>query len=456
MTALWTGETLATALGGELLPGCAGVECGAVSIDTRTLPAGALFVALVGEHGDGHRFLADAFSRGATAALVHQREAPGVTGCRVLVPDTLAGLAALGLAGRARFAGRVIAVTGSVGKTTTKEMLRAALAPLGAVHAAEASYNNHWGVPLTLARLPADAAFCICEIGTNHPGEIAPLAAMVRPDAAIITAIGTSHLGNMGSVEAIAREKSELFRSLRRGGVAVLPADSRQAELLAHAVPEGARMVRFGTGAGAAARLLGVDGDHVRAVIAGRALSFRLAAPGLHMAANAVAVLAAIAALGLDVEAAAGGLARFRPGPGRGETRPLLRGGATLLDESYNASGDSVRAALDVLRLLPARRRIAAIGDMLELGAFAQAEHEALAGPLATVCDLVFACGPHSRALFDRLPAEKQGGWAADSAALAPLVAPVIRGGDAVLVKGSHGSRMRLVVDLLLGLDHTP
>ena len=456
MTALWTGETLAAALGGELLSGCAGAEMDAVSINTRTCPPGALFVALVGEHGDGHRFLADAFARGAAAALVHQRDALSVDGCRVLVRDTLEGLAALGRAGRARFGGRVIAVTGSVGKTTTKEMLRCALAPLGAVHAAEASYNNHWGVPLTLARLPPDAAFCVAEIGTNHPGEIAPLAAMVRPDVAIITAIGSSHLGNMGSVEAIAREKAELFRALRRGGVAVLPADSPHAEMLAHAVPEGARMVRFGTGSNAAARLLGVDGAHVSAIVAGRAISFRLAALGMHMAANAVAVLAAVAALGLDVEAAAQGLSRFRPGPGRGETRPLLFGGGTLLDESYNASGASVRAALDVLRLLPGKRRIAALGDMLELGDFAPAEHEALAAPAAAVCDLVFACGPHSRKLFDRLPAEKRGGWAPDSAALAPMVAAVICGGDAVLVKGSNGSKMRLVVDLLLGLDHTP
>lgn len=453
MTVLWTGEALAAATGGELTPGCAGREVDAVSIDTRTLAPGALFVALAGENGDGHRFLADAFARGAAAALVHDAAAGPSDACRVVVPDTRAGLEALGRAGRARFAGRAIGVTGSVGKTTTKEMLRAALGALGAVHAAEASHNNHWGVPLTLARLPAGADFAVCEIGMNHPGEIAPLAAMVRPDAAIVTAIGTSHVGHMGSVEAIAREKGAIFGALPPGGVAVLPADGPGAALLRDAVPAGARVIAFGEAPGAAARVVAAAEGRVEAEIDGRPLRFALAAPGRHMARNAVAALAAVHGLGLDVERAAAGLAGFRPGPGRGLARPILGGRATLLDESYNASAASVRAALEVLALLPAGRRLAVLGDMLELGDWTEREHAGLAAPAAETADLVFACGPGMRHLFEALPAERRAAWAPDSAALAPVVADALRPGDAILVKGSNGSRMRLVVDTLLALD---
>ncbi len=455
MSALWTGEALAAATGGELTPEGARTTRGDVSgvaIDSRTLAPGALFIALAGEHGDGHAHVEAAFARGAALAMVH---GPGAwTGPVLRVADTLAGLTSLGGAGRARFGGRVVAVTGSVGKTTAKEMLRCALAPAGRVHAADASYNNHWGVPLTLARLPTDAAFCVAEIGTNHRGEIAPLAALVRPDVALVTAIGTAHVGTIGGVEAIAREKASIFGALSEGGIAVLPDDAPFVELLRAAVPRGARTIGFGPGASEAS-LLSVThdaaGSVVSASIGGRAVSFVLRAAGRHMAANAVAVLAVCAALEVDVEAAAAALGAFRAGPGRGLTRTILDGRATLLDESYNASGPSVRAALEVLTLTRATRRIAVLGDMLELGRWADEEHRALAGPAADAADLVFCCGASSRALFEALPAGVRGAWAADSASLASDVASAVRPGDAVLVKGSNGSRMRVVVDALLG-----
>ncbi len=454
MSALWTGAALAAAVDGR----CDGLLPDAVtgiSIDTRTLRPGELFVALVGDT-DGHAHVAAALERGAAAALVHGtgllpaalRRDP-----RLLhVHDTFAALQALGRAGRDRFRGRMVAVTGSVGKTTTKEMLRTALSATGSTHAAQASHNNHWGVPLTLARLPADAAFCVCEIGMNHPGEIAPLAALARPDVAIVTTIAATHIGHMGSLDAIAQEKASLFGALPPGGTALFPADASGADRLhAAARAASARILRFGDGA--EARLhslsLGPDGCTATAVLPGTAVPLRLSAPGRHMADNALACLTAVVALDADPARAAEALAGFVPGDGRGALRPILRGAASLLDESYNASGASVRAALSVLRLLPARRRVAVLGDMLELGAFARAEHESLADDAAGSADLVFCSGEMMRVLFDRLPASRRGAHAADAARLAPLVQAALRPGDVVLVKGSYGSRMRDVVATL-------
>ena len=466
MSALWTGEALAKATGGALTPGCAGIEVNAVEIDTRALEPGALFVALRGE-GDGHAHLADAFARGAACAMVH--DAAGVTGhdaasapCTLRVSDTTAGLAAVGAAGRARFRGQVVAVTGSVGKTTTKEMLRLALGAFGPTHAAEASHNNHWGVPLTFARLPERHGFAVAEIGTNHPGEIAPLAALAAPQVAIVTAIGASHLGHFGSRDAIAREKAAIYAALGPGGVAIVPVDQPEAGLLRRTVPSHARVIGFGRSNAAEIRLLdaksvdagSVDGaTRVEAMVAGRTVGFTLGALGGHMVSNALAVLAAVHALGLDPARAAAALGAFRPGAGRGLTRPILGGEALLLDESYNASGSSVRAALEVLSLLPGRRRVAFLGDMLELGTFAEEEHRGLAGAAAAVADVVHTCGPLSRALHEAMPPDKRGTWAEDASLLASAASALVRPGDAVLVKGSNGSRMRLVVAALT--DHT-
>lgn len=452
MTVLWTSAELAAATGAP----APGFAAGGVSIDTRTLAPGDLFVALRGEHGDGHDHVATALARGAAGAMVHRGPAhlPQYGERLLRVADTLAGLQALGAAGRARFAGRAVAVTGSVGKTTTKEMLRVALAAFGPTHAAAASHNNHWGVPLTLARLPRDAAFAVAEIGMNHAGEIAPLARLVRPQVAIITAVERAHVGHLGSIEAIAVEKASILSALPPGGAAVLPADSPLLPLLRAAAGE-ARVLLFGRAAGAAVRLLDLaadaDGSDVVARIDGADIRFRVPAPGAHMAMNALATLAAVQALGLDAARAAAALAGFAPVGGRGARRRIPFGGGEvlLLDESYNASSASVRAALEVLALQPATRRIAVLGDMLELGAEGPAEHSALVSSVVSVAHMVFTCGALMRRVHDSLPDRIRGVHADDSAALAPRVAAALRPGDVVLVKGSLGSRMSVIVQAL-------
>ncbi len=447
MTALWTSAELAAATGAA----APGFDAGGVSIDTRTLAPGDLFVALRGEHGDGHAHVAAALARGAAGAMVHRG---GVGGRLLRVADTLAGLQALGAAGRSRFAGRAVAVTGSVGKTTTKEMLRVALGTFGATHAAPASYNNQWGVPLTLARLPRDAAFAIAEIGMNHAGEIAPLARLVRPHVAVITAVERAHIGQLGSIEAIAREKASILSALPASGAAVLPADSPQLPLL-RAAAGGARVLLFGRAPGATVRLLDLaadaGGSDVAAAIDGTELRFRLPAPGAHMAINALAALAVVHALGQDVARAAAALAAFAPVGGRGaHLRIAVPGGEVLLlDESYNASSASVRAALDVLALQPATRRIAVLGDMLELGDHGPAEHSALVSSVVSVAHMVFTCGKLMRRVHESLPDRIRGVHADDSVALAPSVAAALRPGDVVLVKGSLGSRMSMIVQAL-------
>jgi UDP-N-acetylmuramoyl-tripeptide--D-alanyl-D-alanine ligase len=446
---LWTEADLSAATGAR-----AGFATTGVSIDTRTLRPGELFVALVGENGDGHGFVRDALEKGAAGALVHA-DVPGADAKRLIrVDDTLAGLTALGAFARERFTGRVVAVTGSVGKTTTKEMLRTVLAVAGRTHAAVASYNNHWGVPLTLARMVPDAAFAVIEIGMNHAGEILPLARLARPHAAVITAITAAHLGHLGTIEAIADEKASILDGLEPGGIAVLPADSPLLpRLLAQAGNAEVRL--FGAGPTTQARLLasesGPDSNDVAALVGDVRVAFRMAAPGRHMAENAVAALAAAAALGLDPLASAAALTGFAPVGGRGARRQVsvVGGAALLLDESYNASPAAVRAALSVMGLQDAVRKVAVLGDMLELGEAGPAEHAALAPEVASVADLLFTCGPLMRGLHESVPPAIRGAHAETSAALAPIVRAGLRPGDAVLVKGSLGSRMKLVVQAL-------
>ncbi|HEX3350213.1 MAG TPA: UDP-N-acetylmuramoyl-tripeptide--D-alanyl-D-alanine ligase [Acetobacteraceae bacterium] len=456
MKALWTAADLQAATGGNL---ARAFECTGVSIDSRAIGKGELFVALI-DRRDGHDFVSDALVRGAAAGLVSRRpdnvpaDAPLLT-----VPDTLAGLHALGRFGRARFGGRVAAVTGSVGKTTTKEMLRTVLGAFGPTHASAASYNNQWGVPLTLARMPPGDAFAVIEIGMNMPGEIAPLARLAAPRVTLITAIEKAHLGHLGSLCAIADEKAAIMEGLVAGGVAVLPADTPALSRLERGA--GGRETRlFGERANAWARLItataDADGTDVVADVDGARVSFRLAAPGRHMAMNAVGALAVAATLGLDVTRAAAALAGFAPMAGRGARRCIrTRGGkALLLDESYNASAAAVRAALGVLELQAGRRKIAVLGDMLELGEHGASEHAGLAPAVLAGADLLFTCGSLMETLFRAIPPARRGAHAADSAALAPIVAEAVRPGDAVLVKGSLGSRMKLVVDALEHTDH--
>ena len=457
MTALWTSAELRAATNGVLAAEC--VVKG-VSIDSRSIAPGDVFIALRDQR-DGHDFVADALARGAMAAMVdHAPQGAVDTAKLLMVGDTLAGLTALGAAGRARAMARVVGVTGSVGKTTTKEMLRVALGAFGATHASAASHNNHWGVPLTLARLPRDAAFAVIEMGMNNRGEIAPLSRLAQPQIGIITSIGTAHIGLLGSQAAIAAEKGDIIAGIAPGGTAILPADSSfAAELVARARDAGLAVLTHGEAAGANARLLSYqaspEGGMAEIALAGQHIALRLTTPGRHVALNACAVLAAVQALGLSPEKGAEALASFTAGAGRGALRRIrVAGGeALLIDDSYNASVASVRAGLAVLAAQPAKRRIFAFGDMLELGAEGPAQHAALAPDAAQNSDLVFCCGPLSKYLFDALPAHQRGGHFPDSAALAPALRAALQPGDAVLVKGSLGSRMSLVIAALLAGD---
>ena len=456
MRPLWTSREAAEATGGR----AAGHwEAHGVSIDTRTLQRDDLFVALVGENRDAHAFVAEALEKGASAALV-SRAPEGIDPAKLLiVADTQAALEALGRAARARTGAKIAAVTGSVGKTSTKEALRFVLGQQGATHASEASYNNLWGVPLTLARMPTETRFGIFEIGMNHAGEIRPLVAQVQPDVAIVTTVEPVHLEHFPHVEAIADAKAEIFEGLKPGGVAVINADNpHAARLAAAATRAGARVWTFGEKGGEAQLVsvaLGEASSEIEADILGQHLSFTYGAPGRHFAQNALGLLLVVKALGADVAAAAGALRGVRAVKGRGarETIAIAGGSFDLLDESYNANPASVAAALALLgvsRPGPGGRRIAVLGDMLELGPEGAAMHAGLAPAiLAASCDLVFACGPSMSHLWAALPVSIRGAYAQSSADFAPLVAADIRPGDVVMVKGSLGSRMALVVDAL-------
>ncbi len=455
--ALWSEAELTAALGPPSVRLSARVD--SVSIDSRTLRPGDLFFAIKGETHDGHDHVARAFEAGAAAAVIARPRGRGLAAheATFAVEDTLRALERLGRAARARSPARVVAVTGSVGKTSAKEMLRVALSPSGPTHASAASYNNHWGVPLTLARLPAEARFAAVEIGMNHAGEITPLVAMARPHVALVTTIAPVHIEHLGSIEAIADAKAEIFSGLEANGVAILDRDAPQFSRLERAArARGARVSSFGAGAACDARLIEAaerDGEtRVRARVLGRELDFALGAPGAHMAQNALGVLLAVDALGADLGRAAAALAEFAPPRGRGErfTLPSPSGPFTVIDESYNANPASMRAALALLgaaRPGAGGRRIAVIGDMLELGPDGAEMHAALADALGDCrIDLVFAAGPLTRALFDAAPAPMRAAWAERSRDILGPLADALRGGDVVMVKGSHGSRMEPVV----------
>jgi UDP-N-acetylmuramoyl-tripeptide--D-alanyl-D-alanine ligase len=449
VTALWSAQDLLEATGG-MMP----VHFDAIgaSIDSRSMQPGDLFIALRGEAGDGHAFVFDALRKGAAGAMVHQDIAGADRLLRV--DDTLGALARLGGYARARFTGRMIAVTGSVGKTTTKEMLRRILAATGPTHAAVASYNNHWGLPLTLARLAPEAQFCVAEIGMNHAGEIAPLARLARPHVALITTVEKAHIGYLGSLAAIAAEKASLLQGLEPDGVAVLPVDSPMFATL-RAAAANHRLISFGSTADAQVRLRAAvsdaDGTDLEVSINGTVADLRIEAPGRHMAMNALAALSVAVALGIEPRHAARALAGFAAMVGRGLRREIAvpGGSALLLDESYNGNGASMRAALAVLKLQPARRRVAVLGDMLELGDQGPAEHLALVEPVTAAADLLFACGKLSRRLFEAVPTSMRGAYAEDSAGLAPIAAQAVQPGDVILVKGSLGSKMKRVVEAL-------
>jgi UDP-N-acetylmuramoyl-tripeptide--D-alanyl-D-alanine ligase len=455
---LWPALGLVTPLGARVL-GKLDAAITGVSIDTRTLAPGDLFVALKGDNSDGHAHVARAFEGGAAAAVVDEAHARDLKslGLLYVVRDTLTALEGLGRAARMRSQARLAAVTGSVGKTTTKEMLRHVLAEQAPTHASVASYNNHWGVPLTLARMPATARYGIFEIGMNHAGEITPLVGMVRPHVAIITRIAPVHLAHFESVDAIADAKAEIFSGVMRGGVAILNRDDAQfAHLRDKAKASPARFVLgFGEHAEADARLVSIEGrtngSVIEAQILGQLLRYYVGMPGRHIVANSLAVLLAVRALGGDVKAAATALATIAPPAGRGTREKLARSDQTitLIDESYNANPVSMGAALDLLGALPRGRgrRVAVLGDMLELGPRSPDLHEQIADDIArNDVDVVFAAGPMMRHLYEALPQARRGAFAPDSQQLEGLVAAALGDGDIVMVKGSNGSRMGRIV----------
>jgi UDP-N-acetylmuramoyl-tripeptide--D-alanyl-D-alanine ligase len=461
MTALWTLDAMAAAMDAERA-GALPAELAGISIDSRSIYKGEAFFAIKGDNRDGHDFVEAALKAGAGLAVVARAQSARFAGAPLLiVDDVLEGLRDLARAARARTQAKVIAVTGSVGKTGTKEALRLALAPDGETHVSAASYNNHWGVPLSLARCPQSAKYAVLEIGMSHAGEITPLTRLVRPHVAIITAIEPVHLEYFGSLEKITDAKAEIFSGLEPGGAAVLNRDNAQyARLAASAKAAGvARIVAFGEHKDAEARLLRVslqaDCSTVEARILGEPVTYKLGAPGRHIVLNSLAVLAAAVLVGADLALAALALVDLKPAAGRG-ARARLRvpgGNALLIDESYNANPASMAAAIALLGQAPVKnqgRRIAVLGDMLELGPPGADLHRGLAGTLeAAGVDLVFCSGPLMRSLWEALPSGRRGGYAETAAALEPAVLDAIRAGDAVMVKGSLGSKMGPIVKAL-------
>lgn len=458
---LWSWEELVLAANGTP-EGAPAQDLTGFSIDSREVSPGDVFVALKGQR-DGHDFVGSAFRAGAAAAIVEDgyRRQPG-DGALIRVSDTFAALQAIGSAARARLAPEacVIALTGSAGKTTTKDMLRTGLAMLGTTHAAEKSFNNHLGVPLTLARMPADARYAVFEIGMNHAGEIAPLVQLVRPHVAIVLNVLAAHLGNFHSEEEIADAKAELFLGLEPGGVAIINRGSPYFDRLAErAAASASKVLTFGVAGEAEADACLIScGRRVRAGNDGQmilaefpssgTITYQIPLYGQHIAENSVAALLAIEAAGGDVEKAAAGLVQLKPPHGRGEHIHLSCDGGSILliDESYNANPASMAAAIRTAaqaRREGSGRLILALGDMLELGAEAEELHRGLAQVIdAAGADLVFACGPHMAALYYSLPAHVQGHWAATSDGLREPMLEALRPGDVVMVKGSNGSAM--------------
>ncbi|MEM7060810.1 MAG: UDP-N-acetylmuramoyl-tripeptide--D-alanyl-D-alanine ligase [Pseudomonadota bacterium] len=451
---LWTAADAAAATGGQVLGDWSGVT--GVSIDTREIAPGDLFVALTGDNRDGHQFVAQALEAGAGAAMV-SRKPEGIDGPMLLVDDALKALEALGIAARARTEAKVIAVTGSVGKTSTKEMLRSMLASQGKTHAAVRSFNNHWGVPLTLARMPADTKYAVIEIGMNQPGEITPLSRMARPHVALITTVEAVHLAAFDSVEQIADAKAEIFAGLEPEGKAVLPADNEHFERLAAAA--GRPVLTFGAGQADAvlahARVVG-EQTALKIQHDNASTEFKMNAPGVHFALNATGAMLAAEAAGADWAQSAQGLTRWSPPKGRGSKVSITMpdGGITLLDESYNANPASMRAALAVLATVTTTgRKQAFLGDMLELGPTEKALHADLAKePALRDIDKIHCCGALMKAAHDALAPDKQGLWCPDSAQLAADLPGHIDPGDVCMVKGSLGARMALVVDAIKAL----
>ncbi|WP_099827596.1 UDP-N-acetylmuramoyl-tripeptide--D-alanyl-D-alanine ligase [Oceaniglobus indicus] len=472
MSALWTAAEAVAATGGRTTRDW---QATGVSIDTRTLQPGDLFVALKDQR-DAHDFVAQALAQGAAAALVSRvPDGVGADAPLLIVDDVLPALVAMGRHARARTTAKVIAVTGSVGKTSAKEMLRTLLTPQGRTHAAEASYNNHWGVPLTLARMPADADFAIVEIGMNHPGEIAPLSAMAAPDVGFITTIAAAHLEAFDDLDGIAREKAAIFSGMAPGGAAIVNLDLPQTPILTAAAERaGLRVIGFGADPAAMFRLASArpaaGTTVVQAHHGDEALLFKVMTGGQHFAMNALGAIAAAEAVGADLGRLTGDIGRWHPPQGRGTRETIVLDPAEphrsieLIDDAFNANPASMAAALEVLAdstptdntgRIARGRRIAILGDMLELGPDAGAMHLAL-GDLDSLrqIDVIHAVGPLMKPLFNSLPEHMRGRWVESASDLASRARDLVDAGDIVLVKGSKSIKVSLVVDAIRKLGH--
>lgn len=464
MTLLWTSDALVQAMGGRpfgTLP--AGIT--GISIDSRSLKPGDAFFAIKGDAMDGHDFATAAVKAGATLLVVAEGRLAGLgrlTAPMVVVPDVLVALEKLGVAARKRTTAKVIAVTGSVGKTSTKEALRHTLSTVGTVHASDKSFNNHWGVPLTLARLPQDTDYAVFEIGMNHPDEIRPLVKMVRPHVAIVTLIAAAHLGFFRNLDEIAKAKAEIFEGIEPGGSALLNRDDPRANMLGKmARAAGVEHVYgFGENARSTYRLLQcvLHADHstITAKIGGREIVARVGAAGRHMVQNALAVLGAAHLVGADVPTVAMALGDLSAEAGRGKRYRLRhpKGTITLIDESYNANPASMQAALSLLQAAPVGeggRRVAVLGDMLELGEHSAKLHAALAGPIKEAgVGLLLLAGPHMQGLAEALSGDIEVVYQPTADELKPKLMAMIEGGDTVVVKSSKGIGFSRLIDALL------
>ncbi|MBX3576822.1 MAG: UDP-N-acetylmuramoylalanyl-D-glutamyl-2,6-diaminopimelate--D-alanyl-D-alanine ligase [Rhizobiaceae bacterium] len=464
MTVLWTSEALVAATGGRPI-GTMPSGVGGISIDTRTLKPGDAFYAIKGEAMDGHDFASAAVAAGASVLVVAEAKLPALGRLAVpmiVVPDVLQALERTGIAARDRTRAKVIAVTGSAGKTSTKEALRHALSAVGTVHASDKSFNNHWGVPLTLAKLPEDCDYAVFEIGMNHPGEIRPLVRMVRPHVAIVTIIAAAHLGFFKNLEEIATAKAEIFEGLVPGGTALVNRDDERWALLERLARKAGveNVAGFGEHSRAEYHLtkcrLEADHSEIVARIAGKNHALAIGAPGRHVVQNVLAVLGAAHLAGADVARVAAALETLSPESGRGKRHSLsVPGGRiTLIDESYNANPASMKAALDLLNATPVSgngRRIAVLGDMLELGAHSHRLHAALAEMVkGTKTDIVLMAGPEMKALAEALPDGVRREYRAGAAELQPVLMETLRPGDAVMVKSSKGIGFSKLVDALI------
>lgn len=466
MTApLWTSSDIAAATAGTATGDW---TANGVSIDSRTVEPGDLFIAIKGDNFDGHKYVASALEAGAAGALISSRpddlaeDAPVV-----MCADTFEGLYDLARAARNRCNAKVTAITGSVGKTGVKETLAHVLSAQGRTHATTGNLNNHFGLPLTLARMPADTEYAVLEMGMNHAGELGPLSRLARPHVAVVTTIAPAHLAFFDSVASIAEAKAEIFEGFegQDGGTAILNRDNAYFPMLAVAAWQAGAgtVVSFGMHPEALCRALkarqGADHSVIEAVLRDRTVNYTIGIPGPHWVTNSLAVMAAVQALGADLAKAAASMESASPPRGRGLRRRVKVPGGTieLIDDSYNASPISVRAALTVLAASEPRdggRKIAVLGDMLELGDESPKLHAGLAGGInGNDIDLVFTSGPMMKNLHDAVDAARRGAHAEDSETLKSTVVEAVRPGDVVMVKGSWGSKMALIIDALMEFE---